>query len=89
MVGAVSSAESLSEKNSFKYFVRVIPSDFYQAKAMVSIVLHFNWTYVSTIYSEGDYGVNGIRAVHTLAAENDICVAYSKEILRGSGQVRF
>ena len=84
MVGAVSTAEVLSDKSLFKYFVRVLPSDRYQAAAMVSLLVRHNWTYVSTVHSEGNYGQDGIKAVHQLAEEEGICVAYSKEIRRGA-----
>lgn len=37
----------LSDKTLFKYFMRVVPSDAQQARAMVDIVKRYNWTYVS------------------------------------------
>uniref|UniRef100_A0A2K5N706 Glutamate metabotropic receptor 5 n=2 Tax=Cercopithecinae TaxID=9528 RepID=A0A2K5N706_CERAT len=39
----------LSDKTLFKYFMRVVPSDAQQARAMVDIVKRYNWTYVSAI----------------------------------------
>uniref|UniRef100_A0A672PGL9 Metabotropic glutamate receptor 5 n=1 Tax=Sinocyclocheilus grahami TaxID=75366 RepID=A0A672PGL9_SINGR len=44
----------LSDKSLFKYFMRVVPSDAQQARAMVDIVKRYNWTYVSAIHTEGD-----------------------------------
>lgn len=37
----------------FKYFMRVVPSDAQQARAMVDIVKRYNWSYVSAIHTEG------------------------------------
>ena len=37
-------------------FARTVPPDTFQAIALVDIVKRFNWTYVSTIASEGSYG---------------------------------
>ena len=37
-------------------FARTVPPDTFQAIALVDIVKKFNWTYVSTIASEGSYG---------------------------------
>ena len=38
----------------FKYFMRVVPSDAQQARAMVDIVKRYNWSYVSAIHTEGE-----------------------------------
>lgn len=43
----------LSDKTLFKYFLRVVPSDTLQARAMLDIVKHYNWTYVSAVHTEG------------------------------------
>lgn len=42
----------LSDKTLFKYFLRVVPSDTLQARAMLDIVKHYNWTYVSAVHTE-------------------------------------
>ena len=80
MVGAVSTSETLSDKSMYKYFLRVVPSDLYQAKAIIDILLHFNWTYISAINSPGSYGQTGIKTVKALADQNGICVAYAREV---------
>ena len=41
------------QQSLFKYFMRVVPSDMQQAKAMVDIVKKYNWSYVSAIHTEG------------------------------------
>ncbi|OCT96228.1 hypothetical protein XELAEV_18013903mg [Xenopus laevis] len=43
----------LSDKTLYKYFMRVVPSDAQQARAMVDIVKRYNWTYVSAVHTEG------------------------------------
>lgn len=43
----------LSDKTLFQYFLRVVPSDTLQARAMLDIVQHYNWTYVSAVHTEG------------------------------------
>ncbi|KAJ8347824.1 hypothetical protein SKAU_G00264130 [Synaphobranchus kaupii] len=47
----------LSDKSLFKYFMRVVPSDAQQARAMVDIVKRYNWTYVSAIHTEAIHWV--------------------------------
>lgn len=44
----------LSDKTLYKYFMRVVPSDAQQARAMVDIVKRYNWTYVSAVHTEGE-----------------------------------
>lgn len=43
----------LSDKTLYKYFLRVVPSDILQARAMLDIVKKYNWTYVSAVHTEG------------------------------------
>ncbi|CAB1432796.1 unnamed protein product [Pleuronectes platessa] len=45
----------LSDKSLYKYFMRVVPSDAQQARAMVDIVKRYNWSYVSAIHTEGKH----------------------------------
>lgn len=52
-MGYSATSKDLSDKSLYKYFLRVVPSDKLQARAMLDIVLHFNWTYISTVYTEG------------------------------------
>jgi hypothetical protein len=44
---SASTNADLSDKNRFEYFARTVPSDNYQARAMIDIAVRFNWTYVS------------------------------------------
>ena len=59
-ISYASTAVGLSDKTRFAYFSRVVAPDTYQAQAMVDVVKAFNWTYVSTLADEGDYGEKGI-----------------------------
>ena len=61
-ISYASTAPSLSDKLAYKYFFRTVPSDSLQAKAMVDIIEHFNWTYVITMHTGDIYGREGIRA---------------------------
>lgn len=61
-----------------------MPPDFYQAKAMAEILQFFNWTYVSTVASEGDYGETGIEAFEHEARLRNICIATSEKVGRST-----
>ncbi len=51
-----------------------------QALALVDIVALFNWTYVSTIASEGSYGESGIEVFQQEAAKRNICIAVHEKV---------
>lgn len=54
-IGYSTTSKDLSDKSRFNYFLRVVPSDYYQAQVMVDIVSSHNWTYVSTVNTDGMY----------------------------------
>ncbi|XP_026871324.2 metabotropic glutamate receptor 1 isoform X1 [Electrophorus electricus] len=79
----------LSDKTLFKYFLRVVPSDTLQARAMLDIVKRYNWTYVSAVHTEGNYGESGMEAFKELAAEEGLCIAHSDKIYSNAGERHF
>lgn len=57
---------------------------------MVDIIAALNWSYVSTVASEGDYGEKGIEHFKNLAARDGrICVAESAKIGRNAKREDF
>lgn len=52
-IGYSTTSKDLSDKSRFNYFMRVVPSDYYQAQVMVDIVRSHNWTYVSAVNTDG------------------------------------
>ena len=60
--------------------MRVAPPDRLQAEAIMDIIDHFNWTYISLLYSEGSYGENGGKQIEKQAEAKGVCIAYSKKI---------
>ncbi|XP_023135546.2 glutamate receptor, metabotropic 2b [Amphiprion ocellaris] len=81
-ISYASTSAKLSDKTRYDYFARTVPPDFYQAKAMAEILRYFNWTYVSTVASEGDYGETGIDAFQQEARTRQICIATSAKVSR-------
>lgn len=63
-------------------FYRTIPSDFYQALAITDLLNHFNWTYVTTVYSHGNYGQRGMETLIPMMIRRGICVQTSNLIQR-------
>lgn len=54
-IGYSATSRELSRKDFYKYFLRVVPSDEFQSKLMVDVLLKLNWSYVITVNSEGEY----------------------------------
>ncbi|CAK5078901.1 unnamed protein product [Meloidogyne enterolobii] len=80
IVQVTSTNADLSDKNRFEYFARTVPSDNYQARAMIDIAVHFNWTYVSLVYSADEYGELGADAFKKEARRAKICIAIEERV---------
>lgn len=50
-IGYSTTSKDLSDKARFNTFMRVVPSDFYQAQVMIDIVKFNNWTYIHTVHT--------------------------------------
>ncbi|KAG5328192.1 GRM protein, partial [Acromyrmex charruanus] len=85
IVSFFSTSPELSNKQRFEYFSRTIPSDHYQVKAMVDIVLTMRWSYVSIIYEESNYGVKAFEELEELLGKYNICIAVKEKLVKDSG----
>ncbi|XP_006882138.1 PREDICTED: metabotropic glutamate receptor 4 isoform X2 [Elephantulus edwardii] len=82
-ISYASTAPDLSDNSRYDFFSRVVPSDTYQAQAMVDIVRALKWNYVSTLASEGSYGESGVEAfIQKSREDGGICIAQSVKIPR-------
>lgn len=77
-----STSPDLSDPNRYGYFLRTVPSDTYQARAIISILRHFNWTYVSAVYDDSNYGTRGWEEIEAEANMHGICFAFKRKIRR-------
>uniref|UniRef100_A0AAY4C9R1 Olfactory receptor C family, h1 n=1 Tax=Denticeps clupeoides TaxID=299321 RepID=A0AAY4C9R1_9TELE len=78
----------LSNRKTFPSFFRTIPSDYYQSRALVELVMHFGWTWVGAVRSDNDYGNNGMATFLEAAGKEGVCVEYSEAILRTNPKER-
>ncbi|RLU15238.1 hypothetical protein DMN91_012232 [Ooceraea biroi] len=85
LVSFFSTSPELSNKQRFEYFTRTIPSDHYQVKAMVDIVLTMGWSYVSIIYEESNYGIKAFEELEELLGKHNICIAVKEKLVKDSG----
>ncbi|NXB37653.1 TS1R1 protein, partial [Eulacestoma nigropectus] len=70
------STETLSLKRLYPSFLRTIPSDRQQVKAIFLLLQHFGWTWVVLLGSDNAYGRAGLDALHKLLTASNVCVAY-------------
>lgn len=68
--------ETLSLKRFYPSFLRTIPSDRQQVKAIFLLLQQFGWTWVALLGSDNAYGRNGLDALYKLLTASDACVAY-------------
>jgi metabotropic glutamate receptor 2/3 len=79
-ISYASTSATLSNKDIYKYFLRTVPPDSFQARAMVDIIKKFGWTYISTVNSHGEYGETGISNVKKLAKKEGICIDVERKL---------
>ena len=74
LIGYGSTSATLSDSNLFGYFLRTIPSTNLQANAMLDLISHFGWEYVSVIFTDDEYGTSRSDAFVDQAKELKICI---------------
>ncbi|NXY82080.1 TS1R1 protein, partial [Alcedo cyanopectus] len=70
------SSATLSLKRFYPSFLRTIPSDGQQVKAIFLLLQHFGWTWVALLGSDNIYGRESSDALYKLLTANNVCVAY-------------
>ncbi|XP_065079892.1 metabotropic glutamate receptor 1-like [Ochlerotatus camptorhynchus] len=88
-IGYSTTSKDLSDKARYSTFMRVVPSDYYQAQVMVDVVRQFNWTYVSAVNTDENYGQSGIQAFRELAEKYGVCIAREDSILSNAEDESF
>uniref|UniRef100_A0AC35UA74 G_PROTEIN_RECEP_F3_4 domain-containing protein n=1 Tax=Rhabditophanes sp. KR3021 TaxID=114890 RepID=A0AC35UA74_9BILA len=79
-IGYSATSIDLSDKERFGYYLRVVPSDTFQARAIISLLKHFKWTYVAVVYTAGNYGERGFEELESMLTNEDVCIAHSEKI---------
>ncbi|XP_048084318.1 G-protein coupled receptor family C group 6 member A-like [Alosa alosa] len=79
-ISYASTSELLSSKLKFPSFLRTVPSDKQQTKAMAEFVREQKWDIVGVIGSDDEYGKYGSETLIDLFTQIKACIAF-KEVL--------
>ncbi|XP_034939514.1 metabotropic glutamate receptor 3-like [Chelonus insularis] len=79
-ISYMATSPSLSNKEKYPHFFRTVSSDVNQAHAMLEILKRFEWTYVSVVYSDTEYGNQGYETLVSLATNYSICFSAPQKI---------
>ncbi|XP_053478335.1 extracellular calcium-sensing receptor-like [Ictalurus furcatus] len=82
VISYAATCECLSNRKEYPSFFRTIASDFYQSRALAYLMKHLGWSWVGALYSDNDYGNNGMAIFLNAAKEEGICVEYSEKFVR-------
>ncbi|XP_034006464.1 G-protein coupled receptor family C group 6 member A isoform X2 [Trematomus bernacchii] len=80
LLSSTSSAQDLSDKRRYPSFLRTIPSDKHQTKALGQVMHHFGWNWVGVVYGDDEYGIAAFQSFLKDAEKNSVCLNY-KEVL--------
>ena len=79
-ISHLSTSILLNDRNRYPFFYRTVPPDSQQTRAMIDLLLAFNWTYISTIYTRDAYGEPAITELKKLAIQNGMCIDVDEAI---------
>ena len=75
-----STTTDLSDKDVHSYFMRTVPPNSFQAKALLDVVKKYSWSYVMTVHSAGNYGERGMEKFLEEAKKEKICIAAKERV---------
>ncbi|XP_017320710.2 extracellular calcium-sensing receptor [Ictalurus punctatus] len=76
MVSYFASCACLSDRTKYPTFLRTVPSDAFQAKAMARLLRLMGWTWVGVISGDDVYGKSGVQLLQQELQGSGVCIDY-------------
>uniref|UniRef100_A0A8I6GBP1 Vomeronasal 2 receptor, pseudogene 113 n=1 Tax=Rattus norvegicus TaxID=10116 RepID=A0A8I6GBP1_RAT len=67
---------NLSDHDQFPYVYQVATKDTYLFQGMVSLMLHFRWTWIGLVISDDDQGIQFLSDLKEKIHKHEICLAF-------------
>ncbi|TRY96323.1 hypothetical protein DNTS_021824, partial [Danionella cerebrum] len=80
LVSYFASCACLSDHRRFHSFLRTVPSDAYQAKAIARLLVLLDWTWVGVVAGDDEYGKSGSQLLLKELESTGVCVDYVEVI---------
>lgn len=87
-VSYFASCACLTDSRRFHSFLRTVPSDAFQAKAMARLLRLMDWTWVGVVAGDDEYGKSGVQLLLKELEHLGICVDYLEFIPKSHSQSR-
>ncbi|XP_056872453.1 G-protein coupled receptor family C group 6 member A [Takifugu flavidus] len=78
LMSSASSSPKLSDKIHYPVFLRTVPSDKHQMKAIAKLMNYYGWHWVGIVYEDGEYGRGAFQSFLDDAADSNVCLAYQE-----------
>ncbi|KAK7910219.1 hypothetical protein WMY93_014903 [Mugilogobius chulae] len=78
LLSSTSSSPALSDKLRYPVFLRTVPSDVHQTRALTQLMVHFSWNWVGVVYRDDDYGKAALQSFLQDAQRANVCAAYQE-----------
>ncbi|XP_065185024.1 metabotropic glutamate receptor-like [Sycon ciliatum] len=80
-------SNTFEDRNRFPYLLRTVPSDLYQTRAIVDLLVHLQWTYIGLVGSGDPYGLGGVDGLRSEATSRNVCIGLEESFSAGTDDV--
>ncbi|KAL7870357.1 hypothetical protein SRHO_G00078540 [Serrasalmus rhombeus] len=80
LVSYFASCACLSDHTRYPTFLRTVPSNAFQAKAMAHLLRMMGWSWVGIVYGDDAYGESGMQLLLKELEGSDVCMDYIEAI---------
>ncbi|XP_058038587.1 vomeronasal type-2 receptor 26-like [Ahaetulla prasina] len=70
------SAPVMNDKTPGLSFYQMVPAEELQNKGILSLLLHFNWTWIGILIMDNDQGEKFVESMIPLFSKNGVCVSF-------------